>query len=245
MSRVALLTRPWPVSDGVAQALAAAGMTYIDAPTLQVTAQVDEVFEAQLFAQSYDGMVCVSQHAVFFAAQRMAALPSHMWCAAVGVASGQAVARTWPTARLIVPHEGDSQDTDGLWRALTQADVLKPQARVLLVRAQTGRDVLRQRLLAAHLSVEVWPCYRREPLVWQAAQRAQVEAAMRQHGLVVALTSIEGLRALLANCSDEILRQPALCIHPVIAKAAQDCGFVRVTCVSPHEMSAALLTHRA
>lgn len=247
MSRIALLSRPQPVRDGVAQSLSDTGMAYIDAPTLRVTAHIDPDFEAHLPTQDYDGMVFVSQHAVFFAAERMAALnfapAPDIWLAAVGMATGQAIKETWPN-RLITPQVDDAQDTDGLWRALQQAQVLSPAKRVLIIRAQTGRDALRERLQNANIEVDIWSCYRRDILPWTAKQQAQVNHALQQHGLVIALTSIEGLHGLMQHLTSNVLQQPVVTIHPAIADAARQYGFERVVCVPPHQMSTALLAQR-
>lgn len=251
MSRVALLTRPLPVRDGVMETLQAGGMTVLSLPTLHVSAHIDAAFEAHLLQHNYNGVVCVSQHAVAFVAERLAALNWYFsddtWFAAVGTASGQALREAWSNARVITPELGDTQDTDGLWRALTRQHLIQPNYKVLIARAQSGRDVLLHRLQDSGVLVDVWPCYRRDEVRWRDDERQTVLEALNQHGLVLSITSIEGLRSLLRNLAPipEILwQQPVVTLHPVIAEAARHQGFTRVVCVSPHEMSAALLAQR-
>ena len=251
MSRVALLTRPLPVRDGVMETLQAGGMTVLSLPTLHVSAHIDAAFEAHLLQHNYNGVVCVSQHAVAFVAERLAALNWHFsddtWFAAVGTASGQALREAWSNARVITPELGDTQDTDGLWRVLTRQHLIQPNQKVLIARAQSGRDVLLHRLQDFGVLVDVWPCYRRDEVRWRDDERHTVLEALNQHGLVLSITSIEGLRSLLHNLAPipEVLwQQPLVALHPVIAEAARHKGFTRVVCVSPHEMSAALLAQR-
>ena len=251
MSRVALLTRPLPVRDGVMETLQAGGMTVLSLPTLHVSAHIDAAFEAHLLQHNYNGVVCVSQHAVAFVAERLAALNWYFsddtWFAAVGTASGQALREAWSNARVITPELGDTQDTDGLWRVLTRQHLIQPNQKVLIARAQSGRDVLLHRLQDFGVLVDVWPCYRRDEVRWRDDERHTVLEALNQHGLVLSITSIEGLRSLLHNLAPipEVLwQQPLVALHPVIAEAARHKGFTRVVCVSPHEMSAALLAQR-
>ena len=251
MSRVALLTRPLPVRDGVMDTLQAGSMTVLSLPTLHVSAHIDAAFEAHLLQHNYNGVVCVSQHAVAFVAERLAALNWYFsddtWFAAVGTASGQALREAWSNARVITPELGDTQDTDGLWRVLTRQHLIQPNQKVLIARAQTGRDVLLHRLQDSGVLVDVWPCYRRDEVRWRDDERHTVLGVLNQHGLVLSITSIEGLRSLLRNLAPipEILwQQPVVTLHPVIAEAARYQGFTRVVCVSPHEMSAALLAQR-
>ena len=251
MSRVALLTRPLPVRDGVMETLQAGGMTVLSLPTLHVSAHIDAAFEAHLLQHNYNGVVCVSQHAVAFVAERLAALNWYFsddtWFAAVGTASGQALREAWSNARVITPELGDTQDTDGLWRVLTRQHLIQPNQKVLIARAQSGRDVLLHRLQDFGVLVDVWPCYRRDEVRWRDDERHTVLEALNQHGLVLSITSIEGLRSLLHNLAPipEVLwQQPLVALHPVIAEAARHKGFTRVVCVAPQEMSAALLAQR-
>lgn len=251
MGRVALLTRPLPVRDGVAEALQAAGMESLSLPTLAVTGHIDAAFEAHLIKQNYDGVVCVSQHAVTFAQQRLTALnfnfSPHTWLAAVGAASAQGLRQAWPDARIITPAVQDSQDSEGLWRALEQTGSIAPSHKVLIVRAQTGRDVLLQRMQTAHMQVDVWSCYQRQPLIWSDTQKNSVQTALMQHGLAISLTSIEGLHGLLHNLAPivpQLWQQPVITLHPAIAQAAQQAGFSNISCVPASQIANALLAQR-
>lgn len=246
MSRVALLTRPLPVHDGVLESLQVAGMRTLCVPTLVVLPQVDVAFEHALAARHYDGVVFVSQHAVHFATQRLTACGHHFaqrtWMAAVGMATSQAIRAQWPAAQVFKPDVDDAQDSEGLWRALNQAGLIVPEHRILMVRAQTGRDTLRQRLQNAQLNVDVWPCYQRQVLRWTDDEKYQVMQAMQRNGLVISATSIEGLNGLLAQfeAHDELFKQPLVALHPAIMHAAQQLGFDQTHCVAPHEMAAAI-----
>lgn len=239
--RTIVLTRPQPIHDGVTSVLRAHGVQVLGLPTLHVAAHVDADFEQQLLTywESYQGVMLVSQHAVNFAAQRLQALGlvwrEHVWAAAVGRATADAAHHQWPNARLVFPESPESQDSEGLWQALRRGQVDVSGQRILIVRAQMGRDVFLNHLRAAGATVDVWSCYRREAVVWSAAQCHDFKQALRGQGVVLSITSQEGILALLDNLAalseeerQSVFAQPVLTLHPSIAECARSQGFNHV-----------------
>ncbi|AXF85057.1 Uroporphyrinogen-III synthase [Ephemeroptericola cinctiostellae] len=239
--RTIVLTRPQPVRDDVTSVLRAHGMRVLGLPTLHVAAHVDADFEQHLLTHwaSYQGVMLVSQHAVNFAAQRLHALGlvwrEQVWAAAVGRTTADAAHHQWPNASLVFPATHESQDSEGLWQALQRAQANLMGQRILIVRAQMGRDVFLNHLRAAGAVVDVWPCYRREPLMWSVAQCHDFKQALRGQGVVLSITSQEGMLALLDNLvalSDDdrqfVFAQPVLTLHPSIAECARSHGFNHV-----------------
>jgi uroporphyrinogen-III synthase len=253
MSRTVILTRPLPVHDGVMAVLEAQAVPVLQLPTMAVSAYVDAEQEQHLCQSwsSYAGVMFVSQHAVAFAGQRLIQLGldwhEPTWAAAVGQGSGQAIAQHWPDVRLVTPALDDAQDSDGLWRALQQNKLIQSGQSVLIVRAQIGRDTFIQRLQNAQVSVDVWSCYQRDVLMWSAAQRGAFCSALNTSGVVLSVTSAEGLLALMANVPESdwpLLRQQKLVtLHPAIAAAAHEKGFTDVAVVPVSLMANALIEH--
>lgn len=256
--RTIVLTRPHPVYDGVAGDLVAQGYAVLDLPTLSVVANIDHSFESTLprHWSTYDGAMFVSQHAVRFAAQRLSALSldwrRNLWAASVGGATADAIRVVFPNAPIVLPDADAAHDSVGLWAAMQSkfdSQQLKT-ARILVVRAQIGRDFLLNQLTSAGATVDVWACYRREVLVWSDAQREGFKTALAKSGLVLSITSAEGLLALLSNCltlSDleqrELRQQPVITLHHSIAQVATTQGFERVHVRAPAEMGAVLGHH--
>ena len=260
--RTIVLTRPQPIHDGVTLVLRAHGLRVLALPTLHVTAHVDADFEQQLLSHwaSYQGVMLVSQHAVNFAAQRLQALGllwrEQVWAAAVGRTTADAAHHQWPKANLIFPAAHESQDSEGLWLALqrTQADLMGQ--RILIVRAQVGRDAFLNQLRAAGALVDVWSCYRREALMWTEAQCHDFRRALQGTGVVLSFTSQEGILALLDNLvalsegeARSVFEQPVLTLHPSIAECARSHGFNHVRMApakdaAEHLQRLAYATHR-
>ena len=246
MPRTIVLTRPSRIIGD-----AWAGRPVLHLPTLQVTAHIDTSFETHLRAQwpRYDGVMLVSQYAAGFAFERLRDLnlswPSGMWAAVVGQGSYDAVHRYLPHIDCVKPMADDTQDSEGLWHAV--APRIHAHSRVLIVRAQTGRNLFSQYLAGRGATVDIWPCYQRQALVWSAAQQADFSAALID-GLVFVMASTEGLHALLANVPAAMrqltLQQPVLTHHDSIAQAAHALGFerVHVAAVSDHEQVLTELT---
>ncbi|GHA71803.1 uroporphyrinogen-III synthase [Formosimonas limnophila] len=253
MSRTVILTRPLPVHDRVMAVLEAEVVPVLELPTMTVSPYVDAEQEQHLCQSwsSYAGVMFVSQHAVAFAGQRLTQLGldwhEPTWAAVVGQGSAQAIAQHWPHVRLVTPALDDAQDSDGLWRALRQNNLVQSGQTVLIVRAQIGRDTFIQRLQQANVSVDVWSCYRRDALAWSAAQRGAFCSALNTSGVVLSVTSADGLLALMANVPESdwpLLRQQKLVtLHPAIAAAAHGKGFTDVVVVPASLMANALIEY--
>ena len=81
----------------------------------------------------------------------------------------------------------------------------------------------------------MWACYRREAVAWSAAQCRDFKQALRGQGVVLSITSQEGILALLDNLAalseeerQSVFTQPVLTLHPSIAECARFHGFNHV-----------------
>jgi uroporphyrinogen-III synthase len=128
--------------------------------------------------------------------------------------------------------------SEALWEALQREAPLPP--RVLIVRAESGREWLGERLREAGSRVEYASVYRR---VVHAPGHAQLAALTACRGAgdraVCVLTSSESVAALdrqLERAAEARvwLRQGlALCSHPRVAQAARAAGYTRVVDCEP------------
>ena len=131
--------------------------------------------------------------------------------ACVGVATAKEIARDLqvPLARVTYP-EGDlSSDSEGLWKLLQHE--LKPHARVLIVRGESGRDWLADTLASHGLQVSALSVYRRQANAWtseqvqallawsQSLQPQLSESVISSDSGVWLITSGEGLEAIAAQ----------------------------------------------
>ena len=155
----------------------------------------------------------------------------------VGEGSRQALARhglTESNARIaspVDPHRTDSE---------TLLDVLDMKAligrRVLIVRAETGRELLADRLRSAGVLVEQIAAYQRALPALDAERRAQLRDLLAKR-LAWVITSSEALRHLLEMVRQmaqdlvlsQLLDSQLIVPHPRIAETAHALGFTRVT----------------
>ena len=245
--RAVLLTRPLPCSNELQTQLEQAGLSVSHLPTLSLSPTTQSECETHIrnHWHDYTGVIFVSQHAAQFAFEHLQRLElnlaPHTWLGTVGQGTLATLKALWPThTSFIAPDINDSQDSEGLWSTIT-ANVDLTNQRLLIVRAQTGRDVLRQMAQAAHIPCDVWACYTRQTNVWSAQQMVQFRQFDNQLGLIV-ITSIDGLNALLAQFEPEHLphnlyRHTIVTIHPRIAAFAKKNGFSNVRLCSVADLA--------
>lgn len=211
-SACAILTRPAGQADGLAQALAAAGIDTLSFPLLEIAPQTDPdaltALDAALRDLSrYALAVFVSPNAVSHALARLAPVAGTDWptalpVAVVGPGSAQALAEAGiaaPGYRVIVPPGGPTArfDSESL---LAQLDLPSLAGRrVLLVRGDGGRELLADTLRAHGATVDIVSAYTRRAPVPDASAWAALEArAADPAGLAWVLTSSEAVRHLSA-----------------------------------------------
>jgi len=238
---IALVTRPGEAGQHLACALRDRGQSALWWPAFDLLAPADvEPLQTvlQQLAQ-FDLAVLVSPAAV----RGLAALdlcgewPVTTRIAAVGGGTLQ-LARSLlagaEAARSIAPAaEAPQGGSEALWEALRRER--EPPRRALIVRAETGREWLGDRLREAGCEGEYAGVYRRSLHVPSREQRAALTASHDGGDRAVAIvTSSEAVAALDRQFSETPhakawLRQGvALCSHPRIANALRTAGYAVV-----------------
>jgi uroporphyrinogen-III synthase len=229
-----LVTRPPAQAAGWVERLRAAGLDAAALPLIEIGPIVDP---APLHA-AWDTLrdcafvMFVSANAVahFFAARPAnAPWPAATRAGSTGPGTTAALrAAGVPHASIDAP-EGPRFDADALWAQRLQSRDWAGR-RVLIVRGESGRDWLAERLGAAGARVQAVAAYRRHPPRPDAAGRARLAAALAQPRRTLWLfSSAEAVRNLgaLAPGADWS-RARALATHPRIEQAARTLGFGEV-----------------
>jgi uroporphyrinogen-III synthase len=216
----------------MAARLAAAGMPVLILPALDIKPVAPEA-AASLDPGLYDLIIFVSSNAVdgYFRLRRDAGLqgpwPATTVAATVGAASAERLyASHLVPSTLILHPDGDAgQDSESLWTLLQPR--LSSLRKVLVVRGQSGREWLGERLVAAGVAVERVAVYSREPATWTPDQLQRLGVALRSRAsCIVLLTSGESVDAVHANIERAGLLLPwsrsrFVVIHERVARRLQ------------------------
>lgn len=198
---------------------------------------------AQTLSQltDFDLAVFVSSNAV----RAVASVLTHDWPAAVAIgAVGDATMRTVETdlpgatsAARIAPAPQDDEGSEGFWAAWVARG--STARRVLIFRAQTGREWLAETFAAAGAAVESVAVYCREVAELDEPRRSAIESAMALgqvpltlYSSTEAVDAFERQIAEVSGASAWLRRGTALATHPRVAQRLHAAGFTRVQDVS-------------
>ena len=184
----------------------------------------------------YAMVAFVSPNAVDAAFAHLKEWPAGVIAAVVGEGSRQTLARhgvTDATARVVSPADPRRTDSETLVEVLDLPALAGKK--VLIVRAETGRELLADRLRDAGVTVEQIAAYRRGAPALDDARRQQLTDLIAE-GCDWVITSSEALRylksAALEVCGDEgwaRLREACLIVpHERIAETARELEFAVV-----------------
>ncbi len=238
MSAVVVITRPLAQAEPLAARLAAAGIPVEIFPLLDIQPLADTGPLASAMARltDYALVAFVSPNAVDAAFCFIPQWPAGVIAAVVGEGSRQALARqglTESNARIVYPTDPHRTDSDTLLDVL-DLDTLRGR-KALIVRAETGRELLAERLRDAGVAVDKIAAYRRGAPLLDTARRARL-AALLASGADWVITSSEALRNLQQDVLEtagpsgwDTMRMCRLIVpHRRIAETAQELGFTHV-----------------
>ena len=239
-----VVTRPGAAGRALADELNDAGRPAVWLPAFEFGPPPDEAQARAVLASvaDYDLAIFVSPQA----ARAAAALLDEPWpgataIAAVGAGTRAAVLAAIPGAAgatLLPARDEDirGSGSESLWPLLQ--GLQPPPRRVLLLRAQSGREWLAEKLQAAGSAVTPLAVYSRLPFAPPAQLRARLAAAV-QDGLASVVSSsdaVDALAGMLAG-QPQVLQAlragPALASHPRIAERLRAAGFARVAVCAP------------
>jgi uroporphyrinogen-III synthase len=271
VARPFLVTRPAAAGRALAAALAARGVDARWLPAFALGPAPDPEQAAATLARlaDFDLALFVSPAAVRATAELLGprAWPAGTAIGAVGPGTRDAVAAhlrfaegaaptvivpaTAPAATEADAAEGDAATgSEAYWqaqRAHEQASGTRPR-RVLVLRAEQGRDWLQARFAQAGAQVTLLAVYARRALLWSAEDASWVATRVGGVAPVLVVTSSEAVdslcaAAMAADASGAALRWlqrgHALALHPRIVERLQAAGFAQAACV-PCEVDALL-----
>lgn len=230
-----VVTRPLNQAGPLAQKLAAAGREAVVFPLLVIEPLHDpHALRAAIERLADFAMVAfVSPNAIDAMFAMQPSWPRDIVFAVVGEGSRQALARhgmTEHNATVISPRDPERTDSQTLLEVL-DLERLKGR-KVLIVRGETGRELLGDALRAAGVNVTQVAAYRRGAPVLDDARRTLL-AQLIARPCDWIITSSEALRILLEQAGEvageagvaRILRQHLIVPHIRIQETAQALGF--------------------
>ncbi len=213
-----VLTRPASRQQGLIEVLTGQGMTVLALPALTIEPLI-EAFIEPFIAPSikslnetsiapdiiksdfkfYNLIVFVSRAAVEHFPSDFHPDLNQTHMAAVGGRTALAIRQRFgPLATVLYSPEGARQDSEALWPVLKPA--LTSLSRVLIVRAETGRNWLRDQFMTKGCQVDVMAVYNRKPCVWSAEQVQTLNAALTSKvPLIWLFTSAESVEAVVSQ----------------------------------------------
>ena len=216
-----VVTRPARQSTGIASALRALGGQVVEFPAIRI--EPIEMDVASIVTDDFDWLIYTSANAVAFAATRIAA-PAQARVAAIGPATAQALRRAGIRVAAQPERGADSENLLALPAFATPRGL-----RVLILRGTEGRDYLRRELERRGAAVQVVDLYRRVPVTPTPTAIRELATALATGTAVIAVTSIDVLRALVRIVPTELeatLRATALVVPgPRVAAAARELGW--------------------
>ncbi|RZI42940.1 uroporphyrinogen III synthase [Herbaspirillum sp. HC18] len=238
-SRPVVITRPLAQATPLAQKFAERGRRAVVFSLLDIQPLPDQskLQAAMSDLRSYAMVAFVSPNAIDAAFAHITQWPAEVALAVVGEGSKAALARhglTTANATIHSPVDPHRTDSQTLLEVL-DLDALRGK-RVLIVRGETGRELLTDALREKGVDVERVAAYRRVAPVLDDAKRAQLQGLLAEQADWV-ITSSEALRFLLQMVRDvvgedgvaKMQQQHVVVPHVRIAETASALGFTAIT----------------
>lgn len=219
-----LLTRPAEESAALATVLSDVGIYSSSLPLLDIEPLPITPDQQALLRDlgRYCAVIVVSKPAARLALQQLDRQWSEMPWFSVGAATAQVLADQGYTVHY--PHTGDDSEALLELPALREA-IARPDARVLILRGEGGRELLAERLRERGASVDYLELYRRFLPTYDTGvlmQRIQLE---RLNGVVVSSgQGLEHLRQLAGSDWSRLAAWPLFVPSPRVAEQARAAG---------------------
>jgi uroporphyrinogen-III synthase len=239
MANPVVITRPIAQGEAFARRVAALGRHAVVFPLIEIKplADIAPLRAALAELTSYAMVAFVSPNAIDATLSIVRSWPKDVALAVMGESSRAALARyglTSANANIVRPLDSARTDSETLLEAL-DLNALQGK-RVLIVRGETGRELLADALRGARVDVTQVAAYRRHAPVLDAARRMQLtELANSENDWII--TSSEALRNLLQMAEQvlghagvaKILQQKIVVPHARIEETGRGLGFEHIT----------------
>lgn len=242
MAGAVVITRPLAQAGPLAERVAALGRTVEILPLLDIAPLADQrpLQAALARLDRYTLVAFVSPNAVDAAFAHIRHWPAGVTAAVVGEGSRAALA-AHGVPRIISPADSAHSDSEHLLQTLDLPSLAgKP---VLIIRGESGRELMADGLRAAGALVDVVPAYRRSvpPLTPALAARLTALLTQQNDWIITSSEALRGLCNLLAkvdlqqadamqhNSVVAMQQQHLIVPHARIAETANNLGFSKLT----------------
>lgn len=240
--RAVVITRPRAQAEPLAQAVRALGRRAVVLPLLEIAPLDDTSLLRAALAElpSYALVAFVSPNAIDAAFQHLAHLdgwPPGVPIGVVGEGSRAALARhgvTVDNTTIYCPPDAAGSDSEHLLASLDLS--VFSGRRVLIVRGESGRELMADTLRAAGAQVQTVAAYRRSvpPLTEGLAAELGALLAQPNDWIITSSEALRGLAGLVRQLDpesglDRLRAQYLVVPHPRIAETARALGCTRVT----------------
>ena len=192
-----VVTRPRAQAARFAALVSEAGATPLLLPALAIEAvELDAGARASLAPDGFDWTIYTSANSVE-SSLRQLPRPTRTRIAAVGRGTARALAEHGLVVQAV---PATTADSEGLLALDAFASIAG--RRILILKGEGGRTLLREELERRGATVVTGDLYRRVPAAPDAAALADLGRALDSGAVVVAVTSAESLAALLAAIPD-------------------------------------------
>ncbi len=246
MAGAVVITRPLAQAAPLAARVAALGRAVEVLPLLEIAPLEDQGALKSALARLHDYVLVafVSPNAIDAAFAHIKEWPQHVTLAVVGEGSRAALAAHGVTPeryRIVCPPDSVPSDSEHLLQALDLA-ALEGQP-VLIIRGESGRELMGDGLRAAGAVVDIVPAYRRSvpSLTPQLAATLRRLLAQQNDWIITSSEALRGLCGLLAkldlqhpdamqhNSVVAMQQQHLIVPHARIAETANNLGFSKLT----------------
>ena len=237
--RAVVITRPRAQAEPLAQAVRARGRRAVVLPLLEIAPLADtSALRAALDAlPSYALVAFVSPNAIDAAFAHLDGWPAGVPIGVVGEGSRAALARhgvTGENATIHCPPDPAASDSEHLLASLDLAGFAG--RRVLIVRGESGRELMADTFRAAGARVDTVAAYRRSVPALTEELAAELDALLAQPNdwIITSSEALRGLAALAAQLDPaagmaRLRRQHLVVPHARIAETARALGCRQLT----------------
>ncbi|KHF26534.1 uroporphyrinogen-III synthase [Solemya velum gill symbiont] len=215
-----LVTRPAHQAAPLLDALRAHGAEPLAFPTIEISAAPGAAASLRDAGQ-YSDLIFVSANAVTYSLDHFT--PDNQRVIAIGAATHKALDARGVTVDLSPRGQADSE------HLLAHPDMQQMQGRrVLIIRGESGRELLAQNLLERGAKVDYTEVYQRQ--IPSDADCSMLRQEWRQKVDVITTTSNVIINNLLELCGNQesILETPIVVISKRCSRHAHACGFRKI-----------------